>query len=248
MRAFGCTDVGNIRPINEDNYCIYENEIKLYIVADGMGGHKGGDIASSLAIEVIKDHLIKYIESDLEPKSIEGVIFEAINRANTEIYHKSLNVEECSGMGTTTTLALCINNTIYIAHIGDSRAYLYSQGEIKQITEDHSLVAELVRSGSISEWEARRHPQKNVITKALGTEKSIKADIFSLDLQEMDTLILCTDGLSNFVNQFEMKSTIEDQGVSEESCCALIGLANQKGGYDNITILMIQNTTFEQER
>jgi len=242
MRAYGCTDTGKVRPINEDSYCIYDDNIKLYIVADGMGGHKSGEVASSMAIELIRDHLIKFMETDLDPRSVEGIIFEAFNRANIEIYNTSIDKEECNGMGTTVTLALYFENRIYIGHVGDSRAYLYTQGDIKQITDDHSLVAELVKSGTITEREARRHPQKNIITRALGTEKTIKVDIFSLEFKEKDILILCSDGLSNYVDQLEMKSVIDVLNVSEESCRDLISLVNQKGGNDNITIIIIQNT------
>ena len=245
MKAFGCTDVGKVRPVNEDNYCIYEDIFKLYIVADGMGGHKGGDVASSLAIEYIKEHLIKFIEIEMEPRDIEGIIFESFNRANTEVYNKSLNEEDCNGMGTTVTLALTINEKVYIGHVGDSRAYLYSKGEIKQITEDHSLVAELVKNGSITAREARRHPQKNIITRALGTEKNIKVDIFSLDLIEQDIIILCTDGLSNYIDEIEIKSIIDKFGVKNESCQELVYLANKKGGCDNITIIIVKNTQLE---
>lgn len=176
---------------------------------------------------------------------MEGIIFESFNRANSEVYNKSLKDEECNGMGTTVTLALTINNKVYIGHVGDSRAYLYSQGEIRQITEDHSFVAELVKNGSITEKEARRHPQKNVITRALGTERNIKVDMVSIDLNDEDIIILCTDGLSNFIDKLEIKTIVDKLGVSYESCQHLVELVNSKGGYDNITIIIIQNTALE---
>ncbi|SDK43091.1 Stp1/IreP family PP2C-type Ser/Thr phosphatase [Natronincola ferrireducens] len=243
MKAAAITDVGKVREINEDNYCIYENDIGLYMVADGMGGHKGGEVASSIAIHRIKDHITKHIEeelAELEGPAIEGLIFEAFNRANREVYNKAKEDLNCEGMGTTVTMALIANNKLYIGHVGDSRGYLLRNNTLEQITQDHSLVAELVRNGSITEREAMKHPQKNIITRSLGTDENIKVDIFSVEFHEGDILILCTDGLTNFVDRYELEKILLETDDCVEVCNTLVSLANQRGGYDNITVVIVK--------
>lgn len=241
MNVSAISDIGKVRDINEDNYCISEKGYGLFIVADGMGGHNAGEIASFLAVNSIKDHISKYISIDMEEQSIKGIIYEAFNRANEKIYiHANENLS-CDGMGTTATLVLKINSILYIGHVGDSRAYLIRDGAIEQITQDHSLVAELVRSGSITEMEAMKHPQKNVITRALGTSQSIKVDIFTIDFNAADALILCTDGLSNFVDNYEIQKVVLEFKDSNEACERLVSMANKRGGYDNITVLVAKN-------
>lgn len=249
MIATAITDVGKVREINEDNYCIDENQVALYMVADGMGGHKSGEVASAIAIDIIKEHINNYLTEEFQEQTVKGIIFEAFNRANKEIYNKSKEDFECEGMGTTVTMALIIDKKIYIGHIGDSRAYLLREEVLQQITEDHSLVAELVKNGSITEREAMRHPQKNVITRSLGTNENPKVDIFSMDLNEADVLILCTDGLTNFVDKEELKRVVMGEKDCFESCSTLVSLANQRGGYDNITVLIVKNQlTFTEGR
>ncbi|AOY77368.1 Stp1/IreP family PP2C-type Ser/Thr phosphatase [Clostridium formicaceticum] len=238
MTVAAITDIGKVREVNEDNYCIYEKNIKLYMVADGMGGHKSGEVASFIAINTIKDHIRQFITEDMEKPSIEGIIFEAFHRANKEIYNKSIEDFNCEGMGTTVTMALIIRNKIYIGHVGDSRGYVLRGGELEQVTQDHSLVAELVRNGSITEREAMKHPQKNIITRSLGTSEKVKVDIFSLDLCEGDILLLCTDGLTNFVDKHELEKALLTLKDCMETCKELVSLANQRGGYDNITVLI----------
>lgn len=241
MRVAAISDIGKVREINEDNYCVYEKDITLYMVADGMGGHKSGEIASFIAINAIKEHILKYLKDESEEQSVKGIIFQAFNKANQEIYNKSNEDIDCEGMGTTITMALLIQDKLYIGHVGDSRGYLLKNGVLEQITQDHSLVAELVRNGSITEGEAMRHPQKNIITRSLGTDKDIKVDIFTLDFQRKDTLILCTDGLTNFVDRYELQKVLLEMKNPAEGCDTLVSLANQRGGYDNITVVIIEN-------
>ncbi|SNR90757.1 protein phosphatase [Anaerovirgula multivorans] len=249
MIAAAITDVGKVREINEDNYCIDENQVGLYMVADGMGGHKSGEVASSIAINIIKEHITHYLTEEFQEQSVKGVIFEAFNRANKEIYNRSKEDFDCEGMGTTVTMVLIIDKRVYIGHIGDSRAYLLREEVLQQITEDHSLVAELVRNGSITEREAMRHPQKNIITRSLGTDENLKVDIFSMDLNKGDILILCTDGLTNFVDKEELKKAVLEEDDCFESCSNLVSLANQRGGYDNITVLIVKDQpTFTEGR
>ncbi|MCC5911974.1 MAG: Stp1/IreP family PP2C-type Ser/Thr phosphatase [Clostridiaceae bacterium] len=238
MKAAAITDVGRVRELNEDNYFIYEEEIKLYIVADGMGGHKSGEVASFIAIDVIKSHIIKYLDDEREEIAVKGILFEAFNRANEAILNKSIEDSTCEGMGTTVTLVLIIEDKMYIAHVGDSRAYLIRENEITQITEDHSLVAELVKNGSITEREAMRHPQKNIITRALGNSSDVKLDLCTIQLCKEDILILCTDGLSNFVDNYEFKKVLSETEDIMEACNILVTLANERGGHDNITVLI----------
>ncbi len=244
------TDIGKVREINEDNYCIVNEGLHLYMVADGMGGHNAGEVASLLAIQKIKEHMIKYISTEiveLDEEEVKGILFEAFNRANKEILSRGKEDGQCDGMGTTATLTLKVNDKLFIGHIGDSRAYLVRNNEIQQITQDHSLVAELVRRGSISEREAMKHPQKNVITRALGTDEQIKVDIFTKDLKPFDIIVLCTDGLSNFVDKYEIEKTVLEIDDCDECCRTLVSLANQRGGYDNITIIVIKNNSHDLE-
>ncbi|MDR5658318.1 Stp1/IreP family PP2C-type Ser/Thr phosphatase [Serpentinicella sp. ANB-PHB4] len=242
MKSVGCTDIGRVRSVNEDGFYIYEDKYGLYIVADGMGGHKSGDVASRIAIHTIKDQLISYLNSEeLDENQISDLIIQAFEEANTAIYSKSLNEKNCNGMGTTATLILIFNDKAYIGHVGDSRAYVYRDKTTTQLTEDHSLVAELLKNGSINEREARRHPKKNIITRALGTDNNINVDIVTSKIHKNDIFILCTDGFSNQVNDDELSHVLEKQGLNKESCYQLVNIANEKGGYDNITLVLIGN-------
>ncbi len=242
------TDVGRVRELNEDNYCIVSGDIKLFIVADGMGGHNAGEVASQIAVEKIKEHIIRYIPQEQEEQQIKGIIYEAFNRANRDIYNRAKNEAECDGMGTTATAAIIIEERLYIGHIGDSRAYMIADGVIEQVTQDHSLVAELLRKGSISEREALQHPQKNIITRALGTDEGVKPDIYSVEFNESDILILCSDGLSNFVDKYELERCILEMEDSQDCCDYLVNLANSRGGFDNITLIIVKNNYKENKR
>ncbi len=241
MNIGAMSHVGKVRDINEDNYCVLEKDYNLFIVADGLGGHNAGEIASFLAIDSIKGHIAEHISIDMEEQLIKGIIYEAFNRANKSIYTHAEENLSCNGMGTTTTLALKINSTLYIGHVGDSRAYIIRDDGIQQITLDHSLVAELVRSGKITETQATKYPWKNIITRALGMDKNIKVDIFTTDFSSLDILILCTDGLSNFVDKYEIEEIVSGIKDSNEACEKLISVANKRGGYDNITVLVAKN-------
>ncbi|WP_026476444.1 Stp1/IreP family PP2C-type Ser/Thr phosphatase [Alkaliphilus transvaalensis] len=250
MNIGAITDIGKVREINEDNFCIFNEGIELYLVADGMGGHNAGEVASQIAIDTIKEHIIRYISEemdDLDDESVKGILFEAFNRANREILNRSKTDDQCEGMGTTATLIIKLKERLYIAHIGDSRAYLIRNKEIRQLTQDHSLVAELVRRGSISEREAMKHPQKNVITRALGTDDYIKVDLLTSDIQPLDILVLCTDGLSNFVDKYEIEKLVLEVEDCDDCCRELVSLANQRGGFDNITVIVVKNNINESE-
>lgn len=242
MEIGGYSHIGKVREINEDAYYISNDQINLFIVADGMGGHNAGEVASHEAIKAIKgfaaENLNDYVDKDEE--SICNFLTEAIKEANHKVFLKSQEDETCQGMGTTLTVVLILSKA-YVGHVGDSRAYLIKNNDIEQITKDHSLVAELVRNGSISKSEAKCHPQRNIITRALGTEQAIATDIFTFDFNHEDIIILCTDGLSNVIEEDEIKDCFIGCDKVQEACEELVSLANERGGQDNITIVAIKN-------
>lgn len=233
------TDIGIIRDNNQDSYYVFSSEdYPLFIIADGMGGHKAGEIASKMAIEIISNNLKNYlINSSVENKKIEDGIRKSIDEANKEIYKKSKEDEKYSGMGTTVTLAYVINDRIFIGHVGDSRAYLLRNGVLSQLTQDHSLVEELIRNGSISKEEAKHHPQRNIITRAVGTSGDIKADVILEKKHKDDILLLCTDGLTNMVDEIQIRDSLIMNEDIQKACEDLVKLSNDRGGFDNITVI-----------
>ncbi|QIB26254.1 Stp1/IreP family PP2C-type Ser/Thr phosphatase [Caloranaerobacter azorensis] len=237
-----CTDTGIVREINQDSYyCSDIDELPLFVVADGMGGQNAGEVASMLAISTMKEVLYEFKDKLLNDEiEIPYFINLALSRANYKIYKQSLENERFSGMGTTVTLAFIKSNKIYIGHVGDSRAYLIRESKLIQLTQDHSLVAELVRNGSITEEEAINHPQKNIITRAIGTEKEVKVDITSRDILTGDIIILCTDGLSNMVSDKDILKIMLSSENMQEACDKLTYIANERGGFDNTTVLAIR--------
>lgn len=241
MNVFFETNKGIMRENNEDSLIVEEfDNYCLYAVADGMGGHKAGEVASSIAIEGIRSYFIESVgKENFQPPSF---IIESVNLSNDKIRKESLKNEECYGMGTTVTMAVIDKkqDTIYIGNVGDSRAYLFRDDVIKQITIDHTYVNELLKDGRITAEEAKKHPKRNVITRALGSEEFVHADIFELELYKNDILLLCTDGLTTHVSDDKMLDIIKEYG-SSESVQKLIKLANDNGGTDNITIIIVDN-------
>ncbi len=243
MFIYACSDVGKVRNINQDSYYYSDDsKLPLFVVADGMGGHNAGEVASTIAIDTIKDIYEKEKENITEgyleiPRFINSVLFDA----NEKILKEAKENKSCVGMGTTITLGIIFNNEIFIGHMGDSRAYLFRKPELYQLTQDHSLVAELVRNGSISSEEAVNHPQKNIITRALGTNSNIKVDITNRELESGDLIILCTDGLTNLVNDLQIKEVLVNSLELPQACSLLIDAANESGGYDNTTVMIIRH-------
>lgn len=242
MEIGACSHIGKIREINEDAFFIAKNHENLFIVADGMGGHNAGEVASNIAIDVISEYIQKNLntQEDHEEPLIFQEIRKAVMEANLKILERSKRDDHCQGMGTTLTLALILKK-VYIGHIGDSRAYRINKQCMTQITEDHSLVAELVKNGSITEMEAKTHPQRNIITRALGTDEKIKIDVCSVPFHQDDIIILCTDGLTNLVEPSEIMEYMLYSESIQKGCEQLVALANERGGFDNITILAIKN-------
>lgn len=242
MFICACSDVGKVRAINQDAYFYIEDKkVPIFIIADGMGGHKAGEIASNLAISTI----VSYYEDNLE-KIINEEMFvpqfinESIEKANEKIVEESKVEKEFNGMGTTVTMCLIVNSELYIGHVGDSRAYLLRDKELIQLTQDHSLVGELLRTGSITKKEAMNHPKRNVITRALGTDLKLSVDIINRELNSDDKIILCTDGLTNMVSEERILETIKTDEDIVGSCSKLVNIANELGGIDNTTIMLIQ--------
>lgn len=241
MRVYFETNKGVIRENNEDNLIIVENnKYNLYAVADGMGGHKAGEVASTILINVIKEYFDK--NNEREDFKIPMFINESIKMANLKIIEEASNKEEYFGMGTTVTMAVIdLNENIaYIGNVGDSRTYLIREDEIKQITEDHTYVHELVKEGKITLKEAKNHPKRNIITRAIGSEENINIDIFEIELMENDILLLCSDGLTTHISDDEINDTIKTYGCSD-SVKKLVELCNYNGGTDNITVIIIDN-------
>jgi len=242
MRVYCETNKGLMRENNEDSFIVEESErYNLYAVADGMGGHKAGEVASSIAIEVIRDCFKENILK--ENFKAPSFIIESIDAANDRIRKEALDKDEYSGMGTTITLAVIDlkMKIVYIANVGDSRAYILRNNQITQITEDHTYVNELIKDGEITPEEAKHHPKRNVITRAVGSEEYVHADIFEIELIENDVILLCTDGLTTHLSDEKILGTIRECGC-EEGVRRLIKLANDSGGTDNITVIIVDNT------
>lgn len=229
------SDVGLKRKLNEDSACYLERQkFKIYVVADGMGGHNAGEVASKMAA----DQIVQYVDENYSLEDEEDLISKAIKRANEEIFNFSKTNDKLSGMGTTVTASLVTQHSIYVANVGDSCCMALKNGELKKITKDHSLVQELLDSGTISEFEAINHPKKNIITRALGTSSNVNVDVFKIGVNEYDLFILCSDGLTNEVTKDEILRIINNQTNYISMAKDLVNLANAKGGRDNITVLL----------
>ena len=241
MNVVGLTDIGLVREKNQDSiYSSNESDFPIFIIADGMGGHKAGEIASKDAINIIKNVFLKHREKLINKKNIFEVIEESIRIANETIYEKSLNLIEYKGMGTTISLCYIYKSHIYIGHVGDSRIYKIKDHGIKQVTEDHSLINELIKKGKISEEEAKHHPQKNVIMRAVGTSKEIEIDISEVKFKKGEKLLLCSDGLSNMLSEEEMLGILKMNSSLENIGEKLINMAKENGGYDNVSLILIE--------
>ena len=233
----GVTDAGRKRRRNEDSFV---REPPLFAVADGMGGAKAGEVASRLAAAVFRE----FHEADaLDPEERVAAI---IQEANRRIFERARSDTQASGMGTTLTAALVVGSSVAVGHVGDSRAYRIRQGELEQLTDDHSLVADLVRSGRITPEEADAHPQRSVITRALGTDAEVDVDTFSTDAEPGDLFLLCSDGLTTMVDDQEILDTIARIGTLEQASKALVKAANRAGGEDNITVVLFSLEAEEQ--
>ncbi|HBA04713.1 MAG TPA: Stp1/IreP family PP2C-type Ser/Thr phosphatase [Clostridium sp.] len=229
------TDVGNKRTFNEDSVGYYEEEdFGIFVIADGMGGHNAGEVASRIAIDTI----IEYVINHKKDRSEEEILNEAILSANRKIYRESLLNESCNGMGTTLVGAFVRGNNLTMVNIGDSRGYILKDGQLVKVTKDHSLVQELLDNGTITNEEAKNHPNKNVITRALGTNPVVTADYYSLDIRGVSKILLCSDGLTNEVSEEDIFRVL--QGYNGNQCMELINMSKKNGGRDNISIIIFK--------
>ena len=242
IKAYAKSDKGNVRETNEDYFYISNSldQIQLFLLADGMGGYNGGEIASQLAIQTAKNYIennFKDIEKDKD--SIIQLLGSSMEYANMVVYEKAKENPELQGMGTTLEICLIYNNKAYIGHVGDSRIYRVRKQFIRKLTQDHSYVQKLVKEGTITKEQAEHHPQKNMLMKALGCNAFVEPDVMVKGFLKDDILIMCSDGLSNMVDQqtiYEMASKNIEQATKD-----LVQLAKDRGGYDNITVVIIKN-------
>ena len=244
MKAFALTDVGQRRKINQD--CVYAsvapvgNLPNLFIVADGMGGHRAGDFASRFAVNAVRES----IGASQETNPIK-LIRDAIELANRGILRESDEHEEMRGMGTTIVVTTIIDRYAYTANVGDSRLYLLGDS-LKQITKDHSLVEEMVRLGEITEAEARNHPDKNIITRAVGATPYVDIDFFDYKVEPGGMILMCSDGLSNMVEDEDIRRILRRTDPIEDKARVLVETANENGGKDNIAVILVEPDSDEE--
>ena len=241
MEAFVKSDIGKAREMNQDYYYVSppDSKLKLYILADGMGGYQGGEVASELATTAAKN----YIESNFDntPKERENIlklIKSAIEYANMVVYEKSKEEKDLEGMGTTLEICLIYNNKAYIGHVGDSRIYRLRGIFIRKLTTDHSYVEKLIKDGTITKEEALHHPKKNMLTKALGCNIFVEPDVAARGFLKDDIILICSDGLTNMVDEDTIYNVVKED--IEKAPEKLVEIANKNGGYDNVTLIVIK--------
>ncbi len=235
MRYVSKTDIGKIRKLNEDYHMNYiSDKFSLLVICDGMGGHKAGEVASKKAVDTV----IEYVKNHENDENYEDILVKSIELANKEVYNDSINNVEHSNMGTTIVACLIYDDNAIVANVGDSRLYLYRNGDLNQITVDHSLVNDLLASGTITEQEAIDFEQKNVITRSLGIQDNVKVDTFNLKLENEDIILMCTDGLTSQLEDYEISDTLKEGKELEGVLESLIDQANDFDGIDNITITL----------
>ena len=240
LKIVARTDVGLVRENNQDSYyaCELEGGAVLAVVCDGMGGAAEGALASSEAVRVIKEYIADRYNQSMSDISLKGLLISSVEKANKFIYDLSLTNEKYDGMGTTVVAAIVSSSFVYIVHAGDSRAYKVSEGKLEQLTKDHSVVQNMLEKGEITAEEAADHPRKHIITRALGVDGEVKVDFCQENFEGSDMLLLCSDGLTNYVNTDCILKTI---GETEffEFADKLVNHANQNGGADNITVVAV---------
>lgn len=232
------TDTGLVRENNEDSiktfsFAYQDRSILCLAVADGVGGHQAGDVASSLAVSMLE----KKLTNSNSNMPLEQILTEAIVDINSSVYKQSLTNKNYGGMGTTLTVTLIDGKQLLVGHVGDSRAYLVSKNQLKCITSDHSLVGEMVKNGQISREEARKHPRRNIILQAIGLDETVEVDIYKEHFEELDSILLCTDGLSDLVSEIELLDIFNKKECQNEVLTTLRNLAVARGAHDNFSII-----------
>lgn len=241
MEHWGITDAGAVRKQNQDYYLTLKisEDSMAAVVCDGMGGAKSGNIASKLAADTFLSEIKRSVHPDMEVEKAEAALRTAISLANAAVYENSQFSEDYAGMGTTLVAILILGATGIVANIGDSRAYLLNHLDVKRITTDHSVVEMMVQRGELKQEEAKSYPGKNLITRAVGTEKTVVSDLYRIPLQSGDNILLCSDGLSNFMSDQELLfETVH--GANKSDCCQrLLQIVKQRGAPDNVTAVLI---------
>lgn len=239
MRVFSATDIGQKRHMNQDFIFTSEESVgnlpNLFVVADGMGGHNAGDFASRYGVSV----LVETVRKDKNFNPVK-VMRNAIEAANREVFSQSRNDPSMAGMGTTMVVCTVVGGYAYIANVGDSRLYLAGSDSMTQITQDHSLIAEMVRLGELTPEEGRNHPDKNIITRAVGTNEDVKIDFFDVKLERGDQILMCSDGLSNMVEDQRIFEILKGEDTEEDKAQVLVDEANANGGRDNIAVIVVE--------
>ncbi|KEO81952.1 Stp1/IreP family PP2C-type Ser/Thr phosphatase [Tumebacillus flagellatus] len=235
------THVGLVRQLNEDSYAVvaHQQPHGVAVVADGMGGHLAGEVASALAVEAVLKRLTENTES--EPLEPQDSLVAAIKDANQAVHERALSQQGLNGMGTTLIVTLFDQEQIHLGHIGDSRAYLLQSGDLRQVTDDHTLVNELYKNGQITLDEAMNHPQRNIVTRAVGTDERVQPDLLQLEWNEGDILMICSDGLTNMVEERLLSDILRAEVPLSAKVDVLIEKAIVSGGHDNITVVLVQN-------
>lgn len=241
MRSFAKTDVGKLRDVNQDAYYVSDSDLNLYILADGMGGYAGGEIASKLATQAAATYIQENFNklAEYKKEDILEMIKKAIEHANLVVHEKSKEKIELEQMGTTLEICLIYNNRAYLGHIGDSRIYRLRKEFFRRLTTDHSYVQKLVKDGTISKEEADTHPKKNMLMKALGCEEAVEPDIMVKGFMQDDIIIMCSDGLTNMISEERICEIVNAD--LENAAENLVNEANNLGGYDNITVIIIKS-------
>jgi len=246
MELWGITDSGKVRKHNQDVFQMLNNEdknIAVLVVCDGMGGAKAGNIASELAANEFMSHMNKRIDEindDCTQDDISAMMTDAVHIANTAVYDKSLEDDEFSGMGTTLTAAVSTDDGVVVANVGDSRLYHINNSKITQITRDHSVVEDMIERGEITRNEARRHPSRNLITRALGTGVDEPPDIFLINMKSGESIVLCSDGLTAVVMDNEIQFELLRSDTVRKSCEVLVDMALERGAPDNVTVVVLK--------
>lgn len=237
--VFAKTDIGKAREQNQDYYYITPDDEspKIYILADGMGGYRGGEVASNLATNAVREYVKNNFKCENTKEELLELVRSSMIYANEVVFKKSKEIQELEGMGTTLEVCLIYNNKAYIGHIGDSRIYRIRKGMMRKLTKDHSYVQQLVEEKKITREEANNHPKKNMLTKALGCTPFVEPDIRARNVEKNDIFIMCTDGLTNMVSEEEICDTVIKN--PEKAAEVLVKQANNFGGYDNITVVII---------
>ncbi|MEW5705628.1 MAG: Stp1/IreP family PP2C-type Ser/Thr phosphatase [Actinomycetota bacterium] len=233
LRYAALTDVGKKRNLNEDSYLANGT---IFAVADGMGGHRAGEVASVIALDALRAGLGRRTKDPAEKRLVDAIKF-----ANKKVREKAIRDRTRFGMGTTLTAAFLHGEKLYIGHVGDSRIYLLRDGKLKKLTNDHSLVAQMVESGQLKPEEAEVHPHKSIITRAIGSEADVEVDILIEDVMDNDRFLLCTDGLTTMLTDDEIAEVLRDIDDLNSACRELVDWANDRGGNDNITVILLES-------